>query len=180
MVQCGCMDEKSQCSRKLRFRHYYQWLFLQVARSHPPPLRGLEVHINGISGISIHTTSPKFISVISKPMISHYSSVILHVIPSLVHIIAKSSTFLVSSTFDITKLQKNCLEVSLTGTFPFPISVDTIFISLTIIKRWGLKLDLNVIESHYLSQCSRKLWFQPYYQRLLLQITLSHPHLYGC
>jgi hypothetical protein len=27
----------SQCSRKLWFPHYYQWLFLQVALSHPPP-----------------------------------------------------------------------------------------------------------------------------------------------
>ena len=38
------------CSRKLRFRHYYLWLFLQVTLSHTPPLLVLEVHINGIRG----------------------------------------------------------------------------------------------------------------------------------
>jgi len=33
VAQCGCMYEEYQCSRKLRFRHYYLWLFLQVALS---------------------------------------------------------------------------------------------------------------------------------------------------
>ena len=54
VTQCGCTDEEYQCSWELRFRHYYLWLFLQVAFSHTPPLRVLEVHINVIKGITIH------------------------------------------------------------------------------------------------------------------------------
>ena len=34
VAQCGCMDDESQCSRKLLFRQYYLGLFLQVALSH--------------------------------------------------------------------------------------------------------------------------------------------------
>ena len=45
----------SQCSRKLWSRHYYQWIFLQVAL----PLWVLEVHINGITGVAIHITESK-------------------------------------------------------------------------------------------------------------------------
>ena len=56
VAQCGCMDEEYQCSRKVRFRLYYQWLFLQVPLSLTPPLRVLEVHINDIMGITIHIT----------------------------------------------------------------------------------------------------------------------------
>ena len=46
----------SQCSRKLWFRHYYQWIFLQVAL----PLWVLEVHINVITGVTIRITESKF------------------------------------------------------------------------------------------------------------------------
>ena len=42
----------SQCYRKLWFRHYYQWKFLQVAL----PLWVLEVHINDITGVIFHIT----------------------------------------------------------------------------------------------------------------------------
>ena len=45
----------SQCSRKLWFRHYYQWIFLQVAL----PLWVLEVHIYGITDVTIHITEYK-------------------------------------------------------------------------------------------------------------------------
>ena len=44
-----------QCSQKLWFRHYYQWIFLQVAL----PLWVQEVHINSITGITIHITESK-------------------------------------------------------------------------------------------------------------------------
>ena len=46
----------AQFSRKLCFRHYYQWIFLQVALS----LWVLEVHINGITLVTIHILEPKF------------------------------------------------------------------------------------------------------------------------
>ena len=57
--KCGCMDEEYQCSRKLRFRHYYLWLFVQVALSHIPPLRMLEVLLKCIRGITIHINESK-------------------------------------------------------------------------------------------------------------------------
>ena len=46
--------ESHSSSRKLRFRRYYQSLFLQVALHLRPPLRVLEMHINGIRRIIIH------------------------------------------------------------------------------------------------------------------------------
>ena len=47
-------------------------------------------------------------------------------LPTLAHTIAKCSAFSISSPFDVTKLQKkNCLDVSSTGSFPFPMSMDT-------------------------------------------------------
>ena len=58
--KCCCMDEKSHCSRKLWLRHYYQWLFLQVTFSLPPPLRVPEGYVKA-SGVYIFiSTSPKF------------------------------------------------------------------------------------------------------------------------
>jgi hypothetical protein len=46
-------------------------------------------------------------------------------LPTLARIIAKGSTFSIGSLFDVTKLQKNCLDVSSTGSFQFPMSMDT-------------------------------------------------------
>ena len=46
-------------------------------------------------------------------------------LPTLAHIIVKGSTFSISSPFDITKLQKNFLDVLSTGSFPFLMSMDT-------------------------------------------------------
>ena len=45
----------AQCSRKLWFRHCYRWMFLEDTL----PLWVLEVHINGITGVTINTTEPK-------------------------------------------------------------------------------------------------------------------------
>ena len=45
-------------------------------------------------------------------------------LPTLVHIIAKGNTFLISSPFNVTNLQKNSLDISSTGSFPFPMSMD--------------------------------------------------------
>ena len=58
----------SQCSRKLWFRQYYQRIFLQVAL----PLWVLEVHINGLMGITIHITSQKFKNLDSTLMLVFY------------------------------------------------------------------------------------------------------------
>ena len=46
-------------------------------------------------------------------------------LPTLSNTIAKGSSFLIRSPFAVTKLQKNCLDISSTGRFPFPKSMDT-------------------------------------------------------
>ena len=142
MAQCGCV------SRKLRFRHYYQILFLQVALFHIPPLRVLEVQINGIRGITIYITESKIHISYSGNHVStlFFNYFYMLPLPTIAHIVAKRSAFSISSPFDVTKLQKNCLDVSSTGIFLFPTSMDTRFHIL------------------YSSQCSRKLWFRHYYQ----------------
>jgi hypothetical protein len=151
VTQCSWLDEKYQCSQKLQFRQYYLWLFLQVPLSHIPSVQVLEVHLNSIRGITIHITEPKihvsnsenhdsilFVFVCACPlMISSIPGKSFHFpfpkfviffyyfyispLPTLVHTIA----FPISSPFDVTKVQKNCLDVSSTCSFPFPMSVDT-------------------------------------------------------
>ena len=46
-------SHSSQCSRKRWFQQYYQRIFLQVSL----PLWMLEVHINGITSVTIHIES---------------------------------------------------------------------------------------------------------------------------
>ena len=88
VAQCGCKDEEYQCSRKLRFRHYYQRLFLQVALYIHPLLRVLEVNINIIRRISIHITESKIhISYLKN----HDSTLILSSIISTCHPFQPSS-----------------------------------------------------------------------------------------
>ena len=99
------MDEKSLCSRKLWFRHYYQ------CRPIPPPhVRLLEVHINGIRSITIDITESKIHISYSE---NHDSTLMLvlyyfymSVLPTLADIIAKDNTFSITSPFDFTKLQR--------------------------------------------------------------------------
>ena len=96
------MDEKSLCSRKLWFRHYYQY--------HPfpsPHLRGLEVHINGIWSITIQITKFKILISYSG---NHYSKLVSSIIftchpfqPSPISL--PKVIYFISSPFDI-KLQK--------------------------------------------------------------------------
>jgi hypothetical protein len=93
-----------------------------------PPLRELEVHINGIRGITIHIIESKIHISYSENHDStlFFSYFYILPLPTLAHIIAKGSTFSISSPFDITKLQKkNVIDVSSTGSFPFTMSMDT-------------------------------------------------------
>ena len=80
-------------------------------------------------------------------MIRHYSSIIFtcHPFqPSPISLLRVGNTFLTSSPFDVSKLQQQkILDVSLTGSFPFPMSMDT---HILIPYQWGLSLDLNGIE----------------------------------
>ena len=179
------MDEEYQCSWKLRFRHYYLSLFLQVALSHNPPLRVLEVHINGIIDISIHIIESKIhISYFEN----HDSTLTLSYIiftchpfqPLSILLLRVGNTFSVKSPFDVTRLQKNCLNVSLTSSFPFPMSMDMHILIPYHLYGDGFKRHQ---ESHYSNQWSRKPCFRHYYQRLFLQVALYHPpapQLYGC
>jgi hypothetical protein len=101
--------------------------FIKVALSHTPPLRVLEVHINGITGMTIHYTESKIHISYSEnyDLTLFFYYFYMPSLPTLAHTIAKGSTFSISSPFDVTKLQKNCLDVSSTGSFPFPMSMDT-------------------------------------------------------
>jgi hypothetical protein len=78
--------------KKLR---YYLWLFLQVALSHIPPLRVLEVHLNGIRGITIHITVPKIHISYSEnndsTLFFYYFNV--SPVPTLAHTIAKGTNY---------------------------------------------------------------------------------------
>ena len=98
-----------------------------VFLSHNPLLRVLGVHINCIRGITIHITESKTHISYSE---NHDSTLFFYYfymspLPTLAHIIAKGSSFSISSPFDIIRLQKNCLDVSSTGSFPFSMSMDT-------------------------------------------------------
>ena len=83
-------------------------IILQVNLFHTPLLRVLELHIKSIRGISIHITEPKIHISCSE---NHDSTLFFNYfymssLPTLVHTIAKGSTFSISSPFDVTKLQK--------------------------------------------------------------------------
>ena len=66
-----------------------------------------------------------FISAIPKTMIRHYFSIISICHPFQPSPIAKGIKFSTSSRFDVTKLKENCLDVSSTGSFRFPMPMDT-------------------------------------------------------
>jgi hypothetical protein len=78
-------------------------------------------------GITIHITESNIHISYSE---NHDSTLFFYYfymspLPTLAHIIVKGSTFSISSPFDITKLQKNFLDVLSTGSFPFLMSMDT-------------------------------------------------------
>ena len=131
-------------------------LVLQVTLSHILPLRVLEVHPNGTRGTIIHITEPKIHISYSK---NHDSTLFFHYfymppLPTLTNTIAKGSIFSIISPFNVTKLQKkNCLDVSSTGSFPFPISMDTHIHTLNTSIAMGTQLGFQWHrESHSLSR----------------------------
>ena len=144
VTKCGgYMDEEYQCSRKLGIRHYYLWLFLQVALSHIPPLGVLVVHINGIRGITIHITDPpKFISAVPKTMIRHHSSIfsICHPfqpLPILLLRIVVFRSVLVLMSLNYNKIVLMCHRL---GVFGSQCQWIRIFISLTTPIAMGTQL----------------------------------------
>ena len=143
VIQCGSMDKEHHCCRKLRLRHYNLWLFLKVALSHTPPLRAIEVHINGITCITIHITESKIHISYSETMIRHYSSIIFtcHSFqPSPIPLL-RCSTFSISSPFDVTKLQqKKVLMSHRLAAFCSQCQWTRIFISLTTPVATGTQL----------------------------------------
>ena len=56
VAQCGCMDEELSVFPKTTGSTLLSVSFLQVALSHTPSLRVLELHINGVRGITMHIT----------------------------------------------------------------------------------------------------------------------------
>ena len=148
----------SQCSRNLRSRRCYHWLFLP-----PSSLRVLEVHICGIRGIY----SSKFISAIRKTMFRYYFSIIFtcHAFePSSISFLRVGNTFSNSSPFDVTRLQNKVLMSHRMTVLHSQCQWKRICLSLTI--RMAMSTDLGFKrhqESRYSSQCSRKLRFRHYY-----------------
>ena len=95
---------------------YYLWLSLQV----------LEVHINGITGITIHITESKIRISYSE---NHNSTLFfcyfyMSPLSTLAHAIAKGSTFR-SVVVWCYKITKKLSDVSSTGSFSFPMTMDT-------------------------------------------------------
>ena len=73
---------------------------------------GVGVHTNDIRGITIHITESKIHISYSK---NHGLTLFFHYfyvspLPTLAHIIARGSTFLISSSFDVTKFQQKKLS----------------------------------------------------------------------
>ena len=129
-----------------------------------PPLRVLEVHINCIRGITIHITETKIHISYSGNHDSILFSYYFYMspLPTFAHIIA--SSFLVSSSFNITKLQKIVLMCHRLAAFHSQCQWKRIFIFLTTPMAMGTLLGFKKHrESHYSSHCSRKLWFREYY-----------------
>ena len=97
---------------------------------------------------------------------NHYSTLMLTYYlylstpPTLARIIAKGSTSSINSPLDVSKLHKNCLDLSSTGSFPFQCQWTRILKSLTTSITMGTQLVLvRRRESQYSFQCSRKLFF---------------------
>ena len=145
VTQCGWMDEECQCYRKLWFRHYYLWLFLEDALSHI-------TYFTGARGApkwhqeydySYHRAQNSY-QLFRKPLSSTIS--ICHPfqpspIPLLRVVLFRSVLLLTLQNF------KKILDVSSIGSFAFPMLLDrSILISLPPLLRWGLNFALNGIE----------------------------------
>jgi len=126
VTQCGCVVAWMRNMSVPKNYGFDTIICEYFALSQIPPLRVLDVHLNGIRGIIIHITEPKIHISYSE---NHDSTLFFYYfymspLPTLAHTIAKGSTFLISSRFDVTKLQQNCLDVSSTGSFRFPMSME--------------------------------------------------------
>ena len=103
--------------------------------------------------------SPKFISAIPKTMIRHYSSIIFtcHPFkPLSISLLRVGNPFLISSPFDVTKLQKIILMFHRLTAFHSQCQWTRIHI-LPPLWRWGLNLDLNGIERVIISMFSKTM-----------------------
>ena len=148
------------------------WIFLQVALS----LWVLEVHINGIMGISIHITESK----IHISYLKHHDSTLMmssiiftcHPFqPSSISLLRICNTFSISSPFDVTKLQKKiswCLidwQVSIPNvsghaySYPLPLNLDLNEIERVIIH---LRFPENYSFDTIISDYFYRLPFTPY------------------
>ena len=83
--------------------------------------------------------------------------------PSSNTLLRVGNTLLISSPFDVTKLQNNALMSHRLAAFYSQCQWTRIF--FTTPMAMGTKLGFKWHrESHYSTQCSRKLWFLHYYQ----------------
>jgi hypothetical protein len=102
----------------------------------PPPLRVLEVHINGIRDISIYITESKIHISYLKPqdlklMLSSIIFTCQPFQPSSISLLRVGNNFSISSPFDVTKLQKIVLMSHQLAAFHSQCQWTCIFLSLT-------------------------------------------------
>ena len=146
VAQSGCLDEKSQCSQKLRFRHYYQWLLLQIVLHNTPIFTGAwGEHKHQEYNYSHHRTQNSY-QLFRKPSFDTNVGFLLflHVTPSnLLDIIAKDITFSVSGPVDVTKLQKTVLSSHRLADFRSQCQWTRIFVSFTIPMAMGTQLSFK-------------------------------------
>ena len=121
--------------------------------------------------------SPRFISAIPKTMIRHYSSIIFtcHFLqPSSILLLRVGNTCLISSPFDVTKLQKKLSWCLIDWQFSIPnINGQAYSYPLTTLWWWGLNLDLNGMERVVIHLSVPKNYgFDINYQWIFLQVTL--------
>jgi hypothetical protein len=145
----------------------------------------LQVHINGIRGISIHITEFKIHISYSENLDSTrmLSSIIFtcHAFqPSPISLLRVGNTFSISSPFDITKFQKIVCRPHRLAAFHSQCQWTRIFVSLTTPIAMEIQLRFKRHrQSHYSSQCSRKRWIRHLSMIIFTGLPFSPPNLWG-
>ena len=133
-LRCGCMDEKSQCSWKLWFWHYYQIIFTGQPFPHPTFTGARRAHKRHLGYKNSYHRVQNSYQLFRKPWLDTKVCLLLflHVTPSnFVHIIAKGNTFLINSPLDVTKLQTIVLRSHRLAAFHSQCQWAYILVSLT-------------------------------------------------
>ena len=83
----------------------------------------------------------------------------MSLLPTLARITAKDSTFLISSYFDLTKLQKKIIDFSSTDSFPLSMAMET-------------HIKIHIISYHITESKIRNSYFKNHDSTLMLSYTV--------